>query len=123
MEYLFIYLLQICKSIEFIQGINVVIIIFCAVITGIFYVSRQDYNEAEECFITFKKMLISIVVIFLLLLLVPSQRTMCLLGGVYYGKKIVSNIADSKKIEKVNTIIDLQLDKYIKELKEGNNGR
>ena len=65
-------------------------------------------------------MLISFVVIFLLLLLVPSQRTMCLLGGVYYGKKVVSNITDSKKIEKVNTIIDLQLDKYIKELKAGN---
>lgn len=121
MEYLFIYLLQICKSIDFIQGTLVVIIIFCAVITGIFYISRQDCDEAEECFITFKKMLISFTVIFLLLLLIPSQRTMCLLGGVYYGKKVVSNIADSKKIEKVNTIIDLQLDKYIKELKAGNN--
>ena len=123
MEYLFIYLLQICKSIDFIQGTIGIIIVFFAVITGACYMSKSDYDEAEECFRTFKKMLISFVVIFLLLLLVPSQRTMCLLGGVYYGKKVVSNITDSKKIEKVNTIIDLQLDKYIKELKAGNNDR
>lgn len=123
MEYLFIYLLQICKSIDFIQGIIGIIIIFLAVITVALYMSKSDCDEAEECFITIKKMLINVVAIFLLLLLVPSQRTMCLLGGVYYGKKVVSNITDSKKIEKVNTIIDLQLDKYIKELKAGNNDR
>jgi hypothetical protein len=43
------------------------------------------------------------------------------MGGTYLGKRAVNEIANSAKLEKINTIVDLQLDKYIKNLKGTNN--
>jgi hypothetical protein len=53
-----------------------------------------------------------------ILLFIPSQQTLVLMGATYYGKKAVTAISDSKKLEKISTIIDLKLDSYIKDLQE-----
>ena len=40
------------------------------------------------------------------------------MGATYYGKKAVTAMSNSKKLEKISTIIDLKLDSYIKDLQE-----
>ena len=68
-----------------------------------------------------KKMLIISLVTSLVLLALPTKQTLLLMGGTYLGKRAVNEVVNSDKLEKINTIIDLQLDKYIKELKGNNN--
>ena len=48
----------------------------------------------------------------------PTKQTLLLVSGIYMGKKTVNQIATSQKLEKINTIVDLQLNKYIKELQQ-----
>ena len=42
------------------------------------------------------------------------------MGGTYLGKRAVNAVITDEKIKKVDEIINLQLDKYLKELKEQN---
>lgn len=133
MEYLFIYGLQFAKSIHFLCVTSIIITIFAffgyfiiGFLTGFTY---EDYKKISTYDIetvtgvstskVFKKLLIISSVLSLILIVFPSQQTMLLIGGTYLGKKAVSAVATSDKLEKINTIIDLQLDKYIKELQRG----
>lgn len=133
MEYLFIYGLQIANSISFL-GATSIIIAISAFVAYIFvgFLTRftyEDYKKITTCDIEtvtgvsaskiFKKLLIISSILSLILIVFPSQQTMLLIGGTYLGKKAVSAVATSDKLEKINTIIDLQLDKYIKELQRG----
>lgn len=52
----------------------------------------------------------------LILQIIPTKQTLLLMGGTYLGKKAVNAVITDEKIKKVDTIINLQLDKYIKEL-------
>ena len=40
------------------------------------------------------------------------------MGGMYLGKKAVNTVITDEKIKKIDTIINLELDKRIKELKQ-----
>ena len=53
-------------------------------------------------------------------MILPTKQTLLLVGGTYLGKKAVNKVITSDKLNKVNTIIELELDKRIKELKGGN---
>lgn len=121
MEYLFIYLLQltgILNSIAWVWLLAVPIICFfgCCFLL--------DYSEAQEVLGQYvKKFLVIWLGIPLLIFILPTKQTLLLMGGMYLGKKAVNQVVTSQKLEKVNTIIDLQLDKYIKELRGVNNDR
>ncbi len=126
MEYLFIYLLQIFDLIECIEVLLflILIILFIGLIvifcsnTSMFNPDKSEYYADELCnFNKIKKYTIWCTSILVFLSLIPAKHTLLLMGGTYYGKKAVNTVVTSDKIEKVNKIIDLQLDKYIQDLK------
>ena len=67
-----------------------------------------------------KKFYITCISILIIVSFIPTKQTLLLVGGTYLGKKAINTVITDKKIEKVNTIIELELDKRIKELKGGN---
>lgn len=117
MEYLFIYLLQLADVIYgciaffiLVSGLSATLM-FCA---GIHWVDNSNNK-------LFKITTLATVISLILLLacnLFPTKQTLLLMGGTYLGKKAINVVATDEKIKKVDTIINLQLDKYIKELQE-----
>ena len=125
MEYLFIYLLQLSDALTVILGITTVLTIISGVgsLVSYFAISadygdNRDVKERElnKVFVPFKKIFIISTVIMALVGLIPTKDTLLLMGGVYLGKKAINVVATDAKIQKVNTIIELELDRRIKEL-------
>ena len=131
MEYLFIYLLQITDSINsLLEILGIVAILSLISLIVIFYIREAIYasnytdEKEKQCIddikeIT-KKICIFAVTIFLILCIIPTKQTLLLMGGTYLGKKAVNAVITDEKIKKVDEIINLQLDKYLKELKGEN---
>ena len=125
MEYLFIYLLQMTESLHnlkcFIYAFLVVSIsawIFSYMVSD----TTSDYNgkklfENKEFVRSIKKFYIACISILIIISLIPTKQTLLLIGGTYMGKKAINTVATSEKLKKVDTIINLELDKRIKELK------
>lgn len=122
MEYLFIYGLQMANYITILAVslliITPIVIGFATIFISYSYEDLQNHwnNWMKKTFVT---SLITSLVLFTL----PTKQTLLLMGGTYLGKRAVNEVVNSDKLEKINTIIDLQLDKYIKELKGNNNDR
>lgn len=128
MEYLLLYLLQLSHAIN---GLGLVCLILGAIYfcVWVVYVLPTKFCDEEtdrlkpliSRYIA-KPMKILLITGFILLF-IPSQQTLVLMSATYYGKKAVTAMSDSKKLEKISTIIDLKLDSYIKDLqKEVENG-
>ena len=120
MEYLFIYGLQICgflnNSLWFLSSLSIIgclsgIILYCMANDG-----YGDNTAILNAFKFVKKLTIICASLFVFISFIPTKQTLLLMGGTYLGKKAVNEVVQSDKMEKINTIIDLQLDKYIKEL-------
>ena len=123
MEYLFIYGLQMANYIT-ILAVSLLIItplVIGFVATIFLSYSYEDLQNHWNKWM--KKTLVTYLVTSLVLLALPTKQTLLLMGGTYLGKQAVNEVVNSDKLEKINTIIDLQLDKYIKELKGNNNDR
>ena len=129
MEYLFIYLLQICENIRslgciigfitFFTTIALAVAVVITIANGFDpYSSKEEINKFKNTSKTIGKITGVLIIIDFLIMSIPTKQTIILLGGTYYGKKAVKQVVTSQKLEKVNTIIDLQLDKYIKDLKQ-----
>ena len=131
MEYLFIYLLQITDSINsLLEILGIVAILSLISLIVIFYIREAIYasnytdEKEKQCIDNIKeitkKICIFAVTIFLILCIIPTKQTLLLMGGTYLGKKAVNAVITDEKIKKVDEIINLQLDKYLKELKGEN---
>ena len=132
MEYLFIYLLQIFYYIDIIKGMflflliaGIVGFIILGFLTGFQYENhkKEDYcqinqNVAKAATKFLKNIIITFSILFMITALVPSKQTLLLMGGMYLGKKAINQVVTDEKIKKIDTIINLELDKRIKELKE-----
>ena len=132
MEYLFIYLLQIFYYIDIIKGMflflliaGIVGFIILGFLTGFQYENhkKEDYcqinqNVAKAATKFLKNIIITFSILFLITALVPSKQTLLFIGGTYIGKKAINQVVTDEKIKKIDTIINLELDKRIKELKE-----
>lgn len=127
MEYLFIYLLQMCNTIEAISTMTciVTILLFFALLVIIFFAvgpehlfdeENKYYKSERKAFRAIAKTSTIFAIITAVLAFIPTKQTLLLMGGTYLGKKAVNEVVQSDKMEKINTIIDLQLDKYIKDL-------
>lgn len=120
MEYLFIYLLQVVDVIKgcicFFVAISGVAGIAILPATLYYDDSKDDRPLKATIFIACVSLLLILV-----LSLIPTKQTLLLMGGTYLGKKAINVVATDEKIKKVDTIINLQLDKYIRELKNGTN--
>lgn len=118
MEYLFIYSLQMADYIMFIAICLLVIVpSVCAVASVLFSDDAEEFKQNWNNWV--KKTLITSLVTSLILLALPTKQTLLLMGGTYLGKRAANKVINSDKLEKINTIIDLQLDRYIKDLKAG----
>lgn len=126
MEYLFIYLLQLTDLIDFllISSVILIILLIIALIIGSFihfsepYVFDKDREYGEKILLEIKKYTIIFFAAFMVLALIPRQKTLLLFGGTYLGKKAINKVVTNEKLQKIDTIINLELDKRIKELKE-----
>ena len=114
MEYLFIYLLQLSDTIIFLGALSFCLIFFVGFITLI----KDDFDDFLQLFK--KRQIIIMICLMFISMIFPTKQTLLLVGGTYLGKKAINTVITDKKIEKVNTIIELELDKRIKELKGGN---
>ena len=139
MEYLFIYLLQFSIFIRCV-AILILIVGFCSFLEfmesqgKVFnakldeaqfpYDCKGDGNSADKKYGNIidltKKLSIICLSVSIFLFLLPTKQTLLLMGGTYIGKKAVNQVITSDKLNKVNTIIELELDKRIKKLKGGN---
>lgn len=123
MEYLFLYLLQLSNAIN---GLGLICLILGAIYAcaWVVYVLPTKFcdEETDKINTLIKKYITKPMKSFLItgfiLLFIPSQQTLVLMGATYYGKRAVTAMSDSKKLEKINTIIDLKLDAYIQELQQ-----
>lgn len=121
MEYLFIYLLQLAETLRDIAWVWLLLV---PVICFLGCVALLDNDATQETLTKYaKKFLVIWLGVPLLIFILPAKQTLLLMGGTYLGKQAVNQVVTSQKLEKINTIIDLQLDKYIKELKEVGNGK
>ena len=122
MEYIFIYLLQIFDRIDIFR----IGCWFLTIFTLIPYIALKlevmanDANCKEFTNIEklARKILISLFSLALIFSFIPTKQTLLLIGGTYIGKKTVNQVVTDEKIKKIDTIINLELDKRIKELKE-----
>ena len=126
MEYLFIYGLQMADGLKTMLELTIFVSAVLIAASIIFYYTNYDeitadnWGEAyKNTFKALKNTTIVFVIVSIFMGLLPTKQTLLLMGGTYLGKKAAKEIVTSQKLEKVNTIIDLQLDKYIKELKTG----
>lgn len=113
MEYLFIYLLQVAENLMLVFIAALLAAVFSGVAWG-FMVSDNN-NGAEYDTTGVKRVCISGLVCMLSCLAMPNKQTLLLMGGTYLGKKAVAQVVQSEKLQKVSEIIDLKLDKLIKE--------
>lgn len=116
MEYLFIYSLQMADILATVSGICGFLLIATTISLIPLFMYKEEDKIVKDGFNIVRRVSIALLVIIILGVLAPTKQTLLLMGGTYYGKKAVNAVVTSDKLQKVNTIIDLQLDKYIKEL-------
>lgn len=122
MEYLYIYLIGFFTSIkDFICVASFPLVIMCLVgIIGLFPIATED-NKSElaiqkglkKVFILGSTLLISFS---LLNIIIPDKNTMYLIAGVYLGKTTAKELTLGDKAQKLSKLVDLNLDKAIKQL-------
>lgn len=130
MEYWFIYLLQLMDTLEDINVLCCLLFLLsCIALIVMGFLTRFTYEkfEPDYCDISkdtaiygskiIKKTCIIFFILALVLSFIPTRQTALMLGGVYLGKKAISAVVTDEKIKKIDRIINLELDKRIKELK------
>lgn len=96
----------------------VVIRIITEVVKNDEYIDDDEKNLFANISELLKKGTIITGIFAFLLSIIPTKQTLLLMGGTYMAKKTVSSIATDSRMSKVNAIIDLQLDKCLKDLKQ-----
>ena len=118
MEYLFIYSLQMADILATVSGVCGFILMATIIALIPLFMYKEEDKIVKDGFNIVCRVNIILLVIIILSVLAPTKQTLLLMGGTYLGKKAVNTVVTSDKLEKVNTIIDLQLDKYIKDLQK-----
>ena len=116
MLYFIIYMIQVIPTI---RNMTQALAGFSFVSTLILWFAYSAYAD-EICapkIMKFAKILtVTCCVSTLLGLLTPNKTTLYQMSAVYLGKQINKSVQVDAKIQKISTIMDLQLDKTIKEL-------
>lgn len=135
MEYVFIYLLQVADAISNVRPFFTALSVLCVIawaFCSICALADNEYGEPteddkEDCSCTyryyvartaFKKATIFCFTMLIIASIIPTKQTMLLIGGTYLAKKTITSEVVNSKLSKIDTIIDIQLDKYIKELQK-----
>lgn len=122
MEYLYIYLIGLFDEIKNFIGVAMLpaTIMLLIGIMGLFPIVEQN-DKAElsikkglkKTFIMGLTLLISFA---LLNIIIPNKNTMYLIAGVYLGKTTTKQLTLGDKAQKLSKLVDLNLDKAIKQL-------
>lgn len=115
MEYLFIYSLHLSDVISCITVLSFILSLIAGFFYAILKIGSFDDDTDGKTASKIKPYLITFTITAILFSLFPTKDILLLMGGTYLGKKAVNQVITSEKLKKVNTIIDLKLDKYIKE--------
>lgn len=121
MEYLFIYLLQMADVISSLAILAGGMLAFLVPVYFIIETNSYWDDEPPKALRTCTDGIILCVLVFGLWAFFPSKQTLLLGAATYYGEKVITSKNIDKKIQKVSEIIDIQLDKYEKELKKNAN--
>lgn len=125
MLYLFVYLAGIIDTLNEIISVTLLFGgILALLFTALLFASKvepDDFNDTFRSAIPkfFKTSVIISIVTAFLHIAVPPKAVIYQIAGIYCGKQINQQIHIDKKLQKVSEIIDLQLDKNIKELQKG----
>lgn len=126
MEYLFIYCLQIFDTLSELGILAMIFGIIGSILGIVAYLllenDKQYASEYQEKSINriqsaCKNIPITCLIIGTLLMFIPTKQTLLIMGGTWLGKKAVTTVVNDEKIQKIDTIINLELDKVIKDLK------
>ena len=122
MEYLYIYLIGLFDEIKNFIGFAMLPIAIMLLVgaIGLFPMAEED-NETgliiqkvlKKTFIVGLTLLISFS---LLNVIIPNKNTMYLIAGVYLGKTTAKQLTLGDKAQKLSKLVDLNLDKTIKQL-------
>lgn len=111
MEYLFVYLLQL-SNIFLALAFGLSVVILFPIWT---FLQERMLGRHEDVEHLKRPIIITLIIIFLLILF-PRRETIVLMAGIHFGKQIMQQVDNSPKLSKINKIIELELDNYIKEL-------
>lgn len=115
MEYLFIYLLQVIETLNIISLIFTILFgfgfIFLLIGSIRAYIDDAYADEMKKLTNLLKYVGIGLI-LSIPLLFAPTKQTVTLMGGVYMGKQVI----ESEIAQKSYKVIELQLDKILKEL-------
>lgn len=116
MLYFIIYMIQILPTFgDMACGLSM-FSFACTLILSLGYLANCDEPYAPKIMKFVKILSITCCVSTLLALLIPNKTTLYQMSAVYFGKQINKSVQVDAKIQKISTIMDLQLDKTMKEL-------
>lgn len=122
MEYLFIYCLQLFDRLDVINFmlwfIGIIGCIALAITTCVYLSATSYYSEMKAPIKMGKKWVARILTLAIITMIIPTKQTLLFMGGLYLGKKAVNSVVTDEKIKKIDTIINLELDKRVKELQK-----
>lgn len=126
MEYIFIYLLQFADVLQVACIVCWVLVVILLISSCAFYIEEREAafeltrKECGEYKNLCKKYCILAFVLGIFLILLPTKQTLLFCGGLYLSKKAVNTITINEKLKKIDSIINFELDKKIKEMQEEN---
>lgn len=121
MEYLFIYLLQMADVMNVLGAASGVALALFVPLYFIIDSNSYGDDEPPQSLNMVANGIVLCILVVGLWALFPSKQTLLLGAATYYGEKAIASYSVDKKIQKVSEIIDIQLDKYEKELRKNAN--
>lgn len=123
MEYLWIYLFQLVQFFDTIRPILCILTttfilsyVFLSIQNKVVNCDDKDTQDLINFLRISKPLLIICIFLSLVCIFIPTKETMLLFGGTYLSKYVIKSTIIDDKIKKIDQVIDLQLDSYIKEL-------
>ena len=123
MEFLLLYGMDLIENFSILIGVPLFItIIALFVILFLYGYDNKEMFTDSECYSSelalfnkLKKVLIVCCALMGALCFIPSKQTLLIMSGIHYAKY---NESTNEKLIKINKLIDLELDKKIKELEK-----
>lgn len=116
MLYFIIYMMQVLPTIGDIAQALAVFSFVLTLILGLGCLMNIDEPYTPKVIKFVKILSITCCVSTLLALLIPNKTTLYQMSAVYFAKQINKSVQVDAKIQKISTIMDLNLDKTIKDL-------
>lgn len=116
MLYFIIYMTQVISTIREMTQILVNLSFLCTLLLSLCYLGNINEPYAPKIMKYVKILSITCCVSTLLVLLIPNKTTLSQMSAIYLGKQINKSVRVDDKIQKISTIIDLNLDNTIEDL-------